>query len=97
MEFLPKLNLVQVLANTPGDPGREPQKQAFQLATELNKLRQQKKLNFKLEWDIGVNPDTIEAIKRTGVDLASATSFIFNSSNPVQALEHLHKKARGLI
>ena len=95
--FLPELNLVQVLANAPGSPGRDPLPQAFLLASELNEIRRKQKFGYKLEWDIGVNPDTLDAIKATGADLACATSFIFNAANPVQALEHLHKKARGLI
>ena len=90
-------DVVQILAGVPG-----PSKQAFHEPSlyrmvALVGLRTTKKLGFKTEWDIGVNPDTIESIKKSGADIIASTSFVFNSTDPIRALEYLKNKAKGLV
>jgi pentose-5-phosphate-3-epimerase len=53
-------------------------------------------LNYKIEWDGGIDLESIENLKNRGIDLAASTSFIFNSQNPQLALEALRRKALGL-
>lgn len=95
--FLPMVDLVQILAGTPGPSHQKFNEQSLERARELVEVRNQSGFQFKTEWDVGVNPETIEAIKKTKVDIVASTSFVFNSANPIQALEYLRKKARGLI
>ena len=96
-KLLELCSVVQVLAGRPGPARQAFDQTSLERLRELVFLRQAKQLGFKTELDIGVNPDTIEAIKQSGADIAASTSFVFNSANPVFALEYLKKKAIGLV
>ncbi|OIO50873.1 MAG: hypothetical protein AUJ43_00420 [Parcubacteria group bacterium CG1_02_44_31] len=53
-------------------------------------------LHYKIQWDGGVNMDTIMTLQQAGVDIAASTSFVFGASNPAQALEFLRRQAIGV-
>jgi pentose-5-phosphate-3-epimerase len=62
----------------------------------LKELRDKNNLNYKIEWDGGINLENIEKLQDKGIDFIASTSFIFNSQNPQLALEALRRKALGL-
>jgi ribulose-phosphate 3-epimerase len=95
--FFPGCDIVQILAGIAGPASQEFSQVLLSKMSKLVELRQAGNFSFKTEWDIGVNPDTIESIKKSGADIAASTSFVFNSADPVLALEYLKKKASGLI
>ena len=45
---------------------------------ELNKIRNQQKLNFEIEIDGGVNRETSQLCKNSGADVLVAGSYIFS-------------------
>ena len=96
IHFLKYLEVVQILAVPIGESGYGFDETQIIKAQELNNLRSKNNLNYKIEWDGGIDSENIEKLKDKGIDLIASTSFIFNSQNPQLALEALRRKALGL-
>ncbi len=94
--FLKYLEVIQILAVPIGESGYGFDETQIIKAQELRKLRTKNNLNYKIEWDGGINLENIEKLQDKGIDLVASTSFIFNSQNPQLALEALRRKALGL-
>mgnify|MGYP000864646507 CR=1 FL=1 len=94
--FLKYLEVVQILAVPIGESSYGFNETQTVKAQELDNLRNKNNLNYKIEWDGGIDLESIENLKNRGIDLAASTSFIFNSQNPQLALEALRRKALGL-
>ena len=94
--FLKYLELIQILAVPIGKSGYGFDESQIIKAQELKELRAKNNLNYKIEWDGGINLENIEKLQDKGIDFIASTSFIFNSQNPQLALEALRRKALGL-
>ncbi|HOM68440.1 MAG TPA: hypothetical protein PLA57_01480 [Candidatus Paceibacterota bacterium] len=94
--FLKYLEVVQILAVPIGESGYGFDETQIIKAQELKELRDKNNLNYKIEWDGGINLENIEKLQDKGIDFIASTSFIFNSQNPQLALEALRRKALGL-
>jgi ribulose-phosphate 3-epimerase len=94
--FLKYLEVVQILAVPIGESSYGFNETQTVKAQELDNLRNKNNLNYKIEWDGGIDSENIEKLKDKGIDLIASTSFIFNSQNPQLALEALRRKALGL-
>ena len=75
----------QILAVEPGLAG-----QTFKMSS-LEKIQFLRDVapDAKIEVDGGVNPEIARLVKIAGADMATATSYVFNSQNPAQAYEEL--------
>ena len=92
--FLDLLDVVHILAVPIGLNSQNIDLGELNRMTELKSLQSGKK--FRTEWDGGVNPETIVAIKKSGADMIASTSFVFDASQPDKALEVLKKTAIGI-
>ncbi len=88
--YLAMCDMVQVLAVPIGLSGGDSDQNSFFKAHELSALRE--KYHYKVEWDGGVNLNTIQDIAKTKTDIAVSTSFVFNAPDPNQALEALRRQ-----
>ena len=88
--YLDLCDIVQVLAVPIGLSGGHSDQESLCKAHELASLRE--KYHYKVEWDGGVNLNTIQDIVKTKTDIAVSTSFVFNAPDPNQALEALRRQ-----
>lgn len=90
-QYLPLLNVIQVLAVDPGPSGQAAKDEAFTMVETLRGM----KGGFKIEWDGGVTLANVRKIKNAGADLIAAASAIFGSREPERALEALKRELLG--
>lgn len=83
--YLDKIKFIQLLAVKPGYSG-----QRFNKHT-VNKIKFLKKNYPKavVEIDGGINPKTVQIIKKAGADIAASASYIFDSQNSKEAYKKL--------
>lgn len=86
-KYMDKVNFVLMLGVIPGPSGQEFENYV------LDKIRDLKKKypKTKIELDGGVNMEIARKAASAGVDYLVTGSFIFNSPNPLEALEILKK------
>jgi len=87
--YLPTLDIVQVLAVTPGPAGQNAKPIALSMISQLRAL----KGRFKIEWDGGVRITNIRDIKNAGANVIVAVSSVFGTTEPDKALEALRREA----
>lgn len=96
--FLNQLDVVQILAVPIGlsgysfDPNQL--KKAEQLRLWQAQLLGQTKSSYKIEWDGGVDLETVKLIKTAGAEIIVSTSFLFGANDPAQAMEALMRAIR---
>ncbi|MCB1214077.1 MAG: ribulose-phosphate 3-epimerase [Deltaproteobacteria bacterium] len=78
---LEDLDYVLVMTVNPGFGGQKFIESAFQKVGQLDKIRQERKLNFLIEVDGGVKLDNIAKISQAGTNLFVAGSAIFGSED----------------
>ncbi|NIJ52080.1 ribulose-phosphate 3-epimerase [Dyadobacter arcticus] len=88
-DILSDLSLVLIMSVNPGFGGQEFIENTYQKVARLNRLREKFGYSFKIEVDGGVNLDNAQLLIREGVDILVAGSSVFNSPDPVQAIELL--------
>ena len=76
--FLDYIDCVIVMTVVPGAGGQKFMDSEVSKIIELNKIRDQQKLNFEIEIDGGVNRETSELCKNSGADVLVAGSYIFS-------------------
>ncbi len=80
VEFLTDIDLVVVMTVVPGFGGQKFMSTQVNKITELKKIKSEKKLNFEIEIDGGINNDTAKICKESGADVLVAGSYIFSSN-----------------
>ncbi len=88
-ELLDIVDIVLVMSVNPGYGGQELIDSCIDKITQLDRIRSEKKLNFKISVDGGVNKKTISKVKNAGVDVFVAGSAFFNSTDPTEELRIL--------
>lgn len=87
--ILPDLDLVLVMSVNPGFGGQSFIQGSLEKVKELKILREQKKFNYLIEVDGGVNQLNAPLLKEAGADVLVAGSYVFNSKDPVQTISEL--------
>jgi ribulose-phosphate 3-epimerase len=87
--ILPDLDLVLVMSVNPGFGGQSFIQGSLEKVKELKILREQKKFNYLIEVDGGVNQHNAPLLKEAGADVLVAGSYVFNSKDPVQTISEL--------
>ena len=90
-EFLPYVNLVQVMTVEPGLGGQKLIPEMLEKAQILDKYRNEKELDYYIEADGGINLGTIEGVKQSGIDIAVVGTAIIDSSNKKETIRELKK------
>lgn len=91
-ELLPVLetiDLVLVMTVEPGFGGQTFMKEQMKKVEYLAKLREKHGYKYVIQVDGGINDETIDFVRNTGVDIVVAGTYITKSKNPKKAIESL--------
>lgn len=82
-------DVVLVMGVEPGASGQAMQEEMVEKVREIATFRSENNLNFKIEFDGGVNENTAKRLVDAGVDILVSGSFVFNSEDRKRAVEFL--------
>lgn len=91
IEFLNDLDLVLIMSVEPGFGGQKFDESSLVKIKQLSEMKKEKNFNYEIEVDGGINAETINLVKKAGVDVVVAGSFIFNSDDRKSKIELLRK------
>ena len=80
INFLPQIDIVIVMTVVPGFGGQNFMHSEVKKIIELKQIRHEKKLNFEIEIDGGINNKTAKICIDSGADVLVSGSYIFSSS-----------------
>ena len=81
LEFLEKIDLVLIMSVTPGFGGQKFMPEVLSKVKELKKIQSEKKLNFDIEIDGGINFENSKKAIEAGVNILVSGTTIFKSNN----------------
>ena len=81
VQYLDPIDLVVVMTVIPGFGGQKFMESEVNKIIELKKIKNEKKLNFEIEIDGGINNETAKICKSSGADVLVAGSYIFSNKN----------------
>ncbi len=87
--FLHLVDLVLVMTVEPGFGGQKFMESQLEKVKELKSIREEKKLNYLIEVDGGINPDTAKLCWEAGADVLVAGSAIFSTNDYKSNIEAL--------
>jgi ribulose-phosphate 3-epimerase len=94
-EVLPLVHHVLVMSVNPGFGGQTFIQSSLKKIESLSKIRESRRLQFRIEVDGGVHHDTAASIVRAGADILVAGSAIFEEGNPRECARRLLESALG--
>ena len=80
-EYLDKIDLILIMSVYPGFGGQKFINRVIKKIVELDKIRSQRKLNFKIEIDGGINFETSKIAIDAGVDILVSGTTVFKENN----------------
>ncbi len=80
VQFIEVIDLVVVMTVVPGFGGQKFMESEITKIIELKKIKDEKKLNFEIEIDGGINNETAKICKSSGADVLVAGSYIFSNN-----------------
>lgn len=90
--YLKKIDIVLVMSVIPGYGGQEFLMETVDRLAYLQKMREEKKLDFKISVDGGINDKTIPYLKDLALDRVVAGSYVCKSANFNKQIEKLEKE-----
>ena len=90
--ILGEVDLVLVMSVNPGFGGQKFIDYALDKIRELDRLRRERRLSYRIEVDGGVSEDNVGEIASAGCDIIVAGSSIFGMDDPVAAVAGLRRK-----
>lgn len=88
-KYLPYCDIVMIMSVNPGMSGKKFLPQSYEKIKEVAKIRKEKKLNFLIQVDGGVNPTISKEIKKMGVDIVVSGNYVFKSKDKKEAIASL--------
>ena len=88
-EIIAEVDLVLVMSVNPGFGGQSFIKETLTKMKELDSIRKEQQLNFELQVDGGVNPETAKLCVEAGADVLVAGSAIFNQPDRKKAIQDI--------
>ncbi|MBN2519212.1 MAG: ribulose-phosphate 3-epimerase [Bacteroidales bacterium] len=85
-EIVGDVDLILLMTVNPGFGGQEFIESSIEKIKKLKSVKKDKKLNFYIEIDGGVNINNAKRIYESGVDIMVAGNAIFNSPDPGQSI-----------
>jgi ribulose-phosphate 3-epimerase len=92
--LLPFADLVLVMTVNPGYGGQAIIPECLEKVSALRALRKERKWNFLISVDGGINESTAPAARRAGVDVLVAGAAFFNSRDKTALVGHLKGRDR---
>ena len=83
--------MLLVMTVEPGKGGQKLIPETLEKIKELNKYREENNLAFYIEADGGINLDTVESVKKAGVDIIVAGTAVVNSEDYKSTIKELKK------
>ena len=80
-EYLDKVYLILIMSVYPGFGGQKFITEVVQKIKDLDKIRNERKLNFKIEIDGGINFETSKIAIEAGVDILVSVTTVFKENN----------------
>lgn len=80
-KFLPYIHIILVMTVEPGEGGQKLLENTLEKISKLNRYREEKKLNFEIEVDGGINVENAHETKKNGADILVAGSSIIHSKD----------------
>lgn len=90
-KFLPLCDVVLIMSVEPGMSGQKFLESAYEKIEQLNQIRKQKNLNFKIEVDGGINAEISKKIIEKGADIIVSGNYVFKSENKKISINKLKK------
>ncbi|KRN34289.1 ribulose-phosphate 3-epimerase [Liquorilactobacillus mali] len=90
-DLLEMVDAVLIMTVNPGFGGQKFLPGMLSKIQALNQIKNDKKLDFDIEVDGGINSETIKQCQQAGATIAVAGSFVFNSTDPVEKIQLLHR------
>jgi len=87
--FLNEFDVVLVMSVEPGKSGQKFLPESIDKIKELDRIRKENNLNFKIEVDGGVNNENAKEIVEAGGDMLVSGSYIYNSKDRNKAINSL--------
>ena len=87
--FAYNCDIVLIMGVEPGSSGQATLPEIYDKVAEINKFKEDNNLNFKIEFDGGVNEDSIQKLRDLGVDIVVSGSYVYNSKNRYKAIKFL--------
>ena len=82
-------DVVLVMGVEPGASGQETGEETYKKVEEIHRFKMDNNLNFKIEFDGGVNEKNAQKLRDLGVDILVSGSFVYNSKNRKEAVKFL--------
>lgn len=95
LPILPDVDLVLVMTVNPGFGGQKFIASTLKKIKQLATWREEQSLQFEIEVDGGVNPETAEQCMRAGADVLVAGSAVFNKQDRAAAIQAIRRAAEG--
>ena len=80
-DFLEKIDLILVMSVHPGFGGQKFMPETLGKIEDLSKLKKEKKLDFDIEVDGGINFDNSKLVKKAGANILVSGTTIFKNNN----------------
>jgi ribulose-phosphate 3-epimerase len=93
--WLDRVDLVLVMSVEPGRGGQAFLPEAVDRIAELVRLRSDRRLDFLIEVDGGINDTTIASVRAAGADVVVAGSYIFGQADRAAAIALLAHGSQG--
>lgn len=94
LPILPEVDLVLVMTVNPGFGGQKFISSALSKIRQLASWREEQDLQFEIEVDGGVNPETAKHCAAAGADVLVAGSAIFNEADRLSAMHSIREAAQ---
>jgi ribulose-phosphate 3-epimerase len=91
------VDYVLVMSVNPGFGGQRFIPRSLEKVRHLDRLRQERQLNFSIEIDGGINLDNVGDAARAGVNWVVVGSSVFQSNHPGNAYRDLQRKAEEAL
>ena len=88
------MDCVLVMSVNPGFGGQQFIPYTLGKARQLDRERQERGLDFRIEMDGGITPENVGDVVRAGVDWIVAGSSVFHGGEPRQRVELMQRLAQ---
>ena len=87
--FAYNADVVLVMGVEPGASYQETSEETYKKVAEINKFKKDNNLNFKIEFDGGVNEKNAQKLRDLGVDILVSGSYVFTAKDREEAVKFL--------
>ncbi len=87
--FVYNVDIILVMGVEPGTSGQATLPQIYDKVAEIEKFKEDNNLNFKIEFDGGVNEGNAEKLRELGVDILVSGAYVYNAKDRNKAIKFL--------